>query len=523
MAERKTRITFHSILFERPEDRTGDDATEAPDFFTDLNCHLIVDDIASGKDKEEYALKPLFYTHLHRVDAIKYRHEVMQDLENAAVFERVLSFTQKMRDMRRHLDLFRTLHYKQHKQAWFLDGVEIYCNAVNTFVADLSRSHPKSRGLNAWCKYLQRYAESPPFTALVSETKERKADLEAVRYAILLQRGGRFTVRNYASEPDYSIEVVATFAKFKQGAVEGYQVKTEKDDGGEMNHIEAKILEFVARLHPDVFMSLDDYCSRHADFIDKTIATFDREVQFYISYLQYIADLKKAGLHFCYPLVSDKNKAEFVHDGFDLALAHNLVRYRKPVVCNSFYLEGQERILVVTGPNQGGKTTFARMFGQVHYLASLGLPVPGTRAQLFLFDNLFTHFEREEKVENLRGKLEDDLVRIHSILQRATSHSVIVLNEIFTSTTLHDEIYLSTKLMQHIAKMDLLCVWVTFVDELSSFGPQTVSMVSTVNPENPAIRTFTFVRRLADGLAYAMAIARKYNLTYDSIKKRITP
>ncbi len=513
---RRLSHTYHSILFESPDDRIAEDGLKAPDFFVDLNCDQIVAAITAGRD--EYNLKPFFHSSLRRVDAIHYRHEVMRDLENTALLERVRSFAQKMRDMRNQLARVQKLYYKEQKQAWFLDAVESYCDAIHAFAADLSDAEVKSRGFLGFREYLTGYARSARFTALESATQTLKADLATVKYSVLI-KGDRFTVRKYEKETDYSADVEATFEKFKQGAVKDYRVKFSETD--DMNHIEAKILEFVGKLHPEVFGPLDEYCSRNANYTDDTVAAFDREIQFYLAYLDYTAALKHAGLRFCYPRVSDDSKEVYDCDAFDIALAHKLVEQHASVVSNDFCLKGTERILVVSGPNQGGKTTFARMFGQLHYLASIGCPVPGREAQLFLFDQLFTHFEKEEKVENLRGKLEDDLVRIHRILAQATSRSIIIMNEIFTSTTIQDETFLSKRVMDEISVLDLLCVWVTFVDELASYNPQTVSMVSTVVPENPALRTFKIVRQPANGLAYAMAIAQKYGVTHDSIMERI--
>lgn len=511
-------MTFRSILYPDPADRVADGMPAAPDYFADLNLDQVVAAVTARK--EEYDLKPFFHMPLRDADAIAWRHEILRDLEKDSLFEEICFFAQAMRAVREHLARSRKLYYGLQRERWFLDAAGTYCDAVTRLVHELSVAELASRGLSAFRDYASRYASSERFSSLLGQTKELAAALDAIRYTVHID-GPRVEVHPYDGEADLGAEVEATFRRFQRGSVNEYAFRFSDD--AEMNHVEAKILELVARSQPETFASLGRFSAANQDFRDEAIVAFDREIQFYVAYLEYIAPLRDAGLTFCYPRVTRESKEVCNDDGFDLALAARLVADGKEVVCNDFHLKDPERIIVVSGPNQGGKTTFARAFGQLHYLARLGCPVPGSRAQLLLFDRLFTHFEREEAVGNLRGKLQDELFRIHGILERATPDSVVILNEMFTATTLQDAVALSRKIAGRILALDALCVWVTFVDELASLGERTVSMVSTVVPENPAVRTYKILRRPADGLAYAMSIAEKHRLTDAAIKERLLP
>ncbi len=487
-----------------------------PDFFGDLNLDQVIEDILA--QKREYDLAPYFYAPLHDGDTIRYRQEVMRDLEDDALLQGLKTFAERMHAARGHARLAANLDYRHHRHGWYLEAIVVYTEAVTHLVRDLARADLRSRALLEFRNTVTDYASSDGFMSLYTETKKLKADLSSIRYCLLIRDNG-ITVRRYDGEIDYSAEVERTFARFRRDAAEN-QLSTTFSVAG-MSDVEEEILTVVAKMYPSVFRALSDFCERHVDYLNETLNVFDREIQFYISYLEYIAKLRRAGLPFCYPRVSDESKTVYAYGGFDLALAAKRVPDGAEVVLNDFRLDGQERILVVSGPNQGGKTTFARMFGQLHYLARLGCLVPAREAQLYLYDSIFVQFEREERIQNLRGRLQDDLIRVHDILSQATPDSIVLLNEIFTSTTQQDAALLSKEIMQSIAQLDLLCVWVTFIEELASASAKTVSMVSTMRPDNPTFRTYRIVRKSADGLAYAMSIARKHRLTYELLKDRI--
>lgn len=357
-----------------------------PTYFGDLAIDRILDAVTKGF--ESYDLRPIFRHIPHEEAVIGYRQAVLLDFSNDALSVPIQAFAAAMIRVRALRELSKKCFNKHQADAYMLATINRYCESIRAIDAGLAVGSPQSEGLRALAMAIGEYARSTRFGNLEAQASQCRRSLDVVRYTVLLHNG-TVTVRDFEEEPDYKTVISKLFARFEQQDT-SLHAKESKIDLY-MGNVQSRILDGVARLNPEIFAALSNFVGNNAGFIEPLLTQFEREAQFYRAWLAFTNALAASGLMFSLPkLVSDY--AIGAQAGFDLALADKLHAEGHKIVSNDFYLQGAERIFVVTGPNQGGKTTFARMLGQMHYFANLGLTVPGREVRLKFFDRIFTHF-----------------------------------------------------------------------------------------------------------------------------------
>ena len=511
---------YYSILFPTEESAQLPRRKEAPESFRDMNIDKILKPVI--QENPELQLEEFFYTPLSDPAVIRYRQDIMKELMDPDKRMAIEGMVGQITFLRMFMDGLRMKLTTDGKftgkyldMGHLLENAALFSNVVSGLAAGVKKLELHSEGLKQFAVFMAEYSASDKFRQMQDWAARLRASFDKLQYCLYIKEN-LVRVAPYEEQEDYSVRVGELFARFRQGDVLDYRRKLKQDPVSE--NLENKILELLAHYHPEEFKDLTEFCKAYLHFDDDTLMRFAREVQFYFHWLDFLEPLKQAGLPFCFPVIHEKLDDLKALDCFDLALALD-----KPdkIVTNSFTLTAPEQILIVSGPNQGGKTTFARSFGQIHFLTSLGLMVPGREADVFLCDQVLTHFEREEDLANLSGKLQDDLIRLHAILEAATNKSIVIINEIFASTTLKDALQLGAHMLDALVEKGAPALVVTFLEELVDYGPQTVSMVTTVTNDEKHRRTFRLVRKAPDGQAFAMQIAAEHGLTFELLERRL--
>lgn len=514
MSQSESPFEFQSVLFNGGVTLRDVDAAPEPAYFADLNLDQLVTTICRGRDRDQLA--GFFYLPLQSTEAIEYRQDVLADAMRPPILEALRVFEKGMREVGYEHALLTQSRYRLQKQRCLLDEVRLYCRTIARFCEEIGEPCLASLGMRSLREHLTRLQASPEFNTLTTDAEQTLTALDSISYTLRI-RQNQVRVRRYHDEADLGVEVSALFERFRER--DRIPDKVRQAEPGGFNHVDAQILDHVADLFPEPFASLRAFCDTHERYRDPVVSRFSREVGFVLAWADFTERMDTAGVRLTRPRVSSGGHTR-VAEGCDLALASTLTEQAGTPVTNTFCMAPHEPILVITGPNQGGKTTFARMIGQTVHLAMLGCPVAGSDAEVPLARSVHALFEREESAQSRRGKLHDDLVRTRQILAEAGPGSVVVLNELFSSTTADDAAQLARLIIDQLADRGCRIVCVTFLDELASYRPEVISMVAGVDPADPARRTFRIERRPADGRAYAMALARKYRLTRSQIMER---
>ena len=505
---------MYSVLFSEPVTLS----TKEPECFRDLNLDQLFSPLL--KNEKNSDLAPCIYTPLPTEAQAVFRQEIQKDLLRADNLKTLDQFSLEICRLacceeQRNGDLNSGDPWRCHYLLYghILDDGEQYVRCI----AELCRRIPdmglRSEGLRQAAAMLKEVQSSSFFQELADVQSSLRQKFSQIRYLMQI-RYGTVRVKKYAGEENLSEKIESLFQKFQTDRQHDYRKELKEEPYAD--HVEAAILQCVSRLYPHEFEALSAYVKKFSRFVDAGVLQFCREIRFYIDWLMLIEPVKRCGLPFCFP--EFLSTESFGTDVYDLVLADRIGSH---VIKNDFNMKPGEKLLVITGPNQGGKTTFARALGQLHFLASLGLCIPGTSAGLRLTDQVLTHFEREDSQLQNSGRLQDDLHRLHRILTQATERSFLVINEIFASTPAQDGLNLGKKMIDMILKLGSTGVLVTFLSELASCKPETVSMTSTADPDHPELRTFQIVRKPAAGITYAMTLAQKHGLSYEQVMRRL--
>jgi MutS-like protein len=201
------------------------------------------------------------------------------------------------------------------------------------------------------------------------------------------------------------------------------------------------------------------------DHVRGFFAQLRAELGFYLGCLNLRDRLLAAGMPVCYPVPSGVREDKLTVRGlYDAGLALTLGGQR--VAGNDVDADGR-RLIMVTGANQGGKSTFLRSVGQAQLMLQAGMFVPATAFGGSACSGLFTHFKREEDAAMEKGKLDEELERMSVIAGRIGPGGLLLCNESFASTNEREGSEIARQVIRALTENGIRIVFVTHLYDLA--------------------------------------------------------
>ncbi len=478
--------------------------------------------LVKADDPDQYlqeTLKAVMMTPLYTWEEISFRQEMIKDcLEHEDLTRSLYEVSRDMLKRWSELGRVPSETFQQGNPAAKLLNeilvLELFMNSLSRVKELLTEADDlKAKGFITLKKeFLEKYSEDREqyvksvlediafYTESVSDGDEERKTVTKPRIVLEcgLEDGLKFSsmkLEEISSEKSKYYKPGSTMALFKDIV----EARTP-DSFSAVNDI--RVAEQTKILEVTVVSYLADELK---GFMEEFSTFFDRlkyQMGFYLASVQLVRQLERFELEWCYPTVCDRNDLEFE----ELKECVMGMGIQTRIVGNTCSFEKKD-LLIVTGANQGGKSTFLRSIGIAQVMLQCGLPVTARAFSSGLFPKIFVHFTRREDSEMNSGRLDEELGRMSKIVDEIGDDSLILLNESFATTTEKEGSVIAYDIIKALSEAGVRILTVT---HLLSFARRIYE--ESKENEDIAIEFLT-AERLDDGTRTFRMIRHEPELT----------
>ena len=255
------------------------------------------------------------------------------------------------------------------------------------------------------------------------------------------------------------------------------------------------------------------------------------EIEFVVKATEMMKNLQAKGCQLTTAEISPIDERIFDADElYNPAVALKLPDGEEIVANDVRFNQNDATIYVLTGPNRGGKSVITCALGLAAAMMQLGMFVPAKSAKISPVDAIFTHFPTGADDTIDKGRLGEECARLGEIFDCVTEHSLVLLDESFSSTGSYEGSYIASEVLSGLSMVGCRCLFATHLHELAAeidrinadtLAKGGVKIDTLVAGIEEGKRSFKIHRAKPDGKSYARDIAERYGLTYDNILKKI--
>ena len=370
----------------------------------------------------EVARRTLLSDLRNDADTILYRQEIVEDcLRNPAVVRELYALAVETIEAQRKCYISDYSRYPGSILYGAIDALQMFVGMLRKLkgIADAHAGRFESRGFTSLFAMLQQEFSEEYFVSIQNHLTELKFR-QGVLVSAELGKGNEGT--NYVlRQPRDDTRNWLERLLGKGQAAYTFHIH-ERDEAG---------ARAVSKLRDHGVNLVANALAQSTDHILSFFEMFRAELAFYIGCLNLHDRLAALDAPFCFPQPDATGVRRLRFSGlYDVCLALSMGR---SVVSNAQDADGKS-LVIITGANQGGKSTFLRSIGLAQLMMQCGMFVPAESFAAELCAGVFTHYKREEDATMKHGKLDEELARMSEIIDTLTPNAILLFNESFAST-----------------------------------------------------------------------------------------